>query len=255
MSFSKFDLTGKVALITGGNSGIGLGMAQGLADSGANVCVWGTNEMKNIAAEKSLTRENNKVAALQCDVSDENAVENAFKETLQIFGKVDSCFANAGAGGGAAFHEFPTETWKRVMAINLEGTFYTFRAASRHMIERGEGGRLIGTSSTSAIHGAARNEAYAATKGAMLAMIRGLSVELARYGITANSIIPGWIETAMTSRRVGDEKFEDRVMKRVPLRRWGQPEDFAGLAIYLASDASSYQTGEEFVVDGGYTRF
>ena len=102
MSFSKFDLTGKVALITGGNSGIGLGMAQGLADSGANVCVWGTNEMKNIAAEKSLTRENNKVAALQCDVSDENAVENAFKETLQIFGKVDSCFANAGAGGGAA---------------------------------------------------------------------------------------------------------------------------------------------------------
>ncbi len=255
MSFSKFDLTGKVALITGGNSGIGLGMAQGLADSGANVCVWGTNEMKNIAAEKSLTRENNKVAALQCDVSDENAVENAFKETLQIFGKVDSCFANAGAGGGAAFHEFPTETWKRVMAINLEGTFYTFRAASRHMIERGEGGRLIGTSSTSAIHGAARNEAYAATKGAMLAMIRGLSVELARYGITANSIIPGWVETAMTSRRVGDEKFEDRVMKRVPLRRWGQPEDFAGLAIYLASDASSYQTGEEFVVDGGYTRF
>ena len=255
MSFSKFDLTGKVALITGGNSGIGLGMAQGLADSGANVCVWGTNEMKNIAAEKSLTRENNKVAALQCDVSDENAVENAFKETLQIFGKVDSCFANAGAGGGAAFHEFPTETWKRVMAINLEGTFYTFRAASRHMIERGEGGRLIGTSSTSAIHGAARNEAYAATKGAMLAMIRGLSVELARYGITANSIIPGWVETAMPSRRVGDEKFEDRVMKRVPLRRWGQPEDFAGLAIYLASDASSYQTGEEFVVDGGYTRF
>ena len=123
------------------------------------------------------------------------------------------------------------------------------------MIDRGEGGRLIGTSSTSAIHGAARNEAYAATKGAMLAMVRGLSVELARYGITANSIIPGWIETAMTAPRVGDEKFEDRVMKRVPVRRWGKPEDFAGLAIYLTSDASTYQTGEEFVVDGGYTRF
>ncbi len=123
------------------------------------------------------------------------------------------------------------------------------------MIDRGEGGRLIGTSSTSAIHGAARNEAYAATKGAMLAMVRGLSVELARYGITANSIIPGWIETAMTAPRVGDEKFEDRVMKRVPVRRWGKPEDFAGLAVYLTSDASTYQTGEEFVVDGGYTRF
>ena len=123
------------------------------------------------------------------------------------------------------------------------------------MIERGEGGRLIGTSSTSALHGAARNEAYAATKGAMLALTRGLAVELARYQITANSIIPGWIETAMTAPRVGDEKFEDRVMKRVPVRRWGRPEDFAGLAVYLASEASSYQTGEEFVVDGGYTRF
>ena len=108
---------------------------------------------------------------------------------------------------------------------------------------------------TSAIHGAARNEAYASTKGAMLAMIRGLSVEMARYGITANSIIPGWIETAMTSPRVGDERFEDRVMKRVPVRRWGRPEDFAGIAVYLASDASAYQTGEDFVIDGGYTRF
>jgi NAD(P)-dependent dehydrogenase (short-subunit alcohol dehydrogenase family) len=141
------------------------------------------------------------------------------------------------------------------MGVNLDGTFFTFREAARHMIERGEGGRLIGTSSTSAIHGAARNEAYAATKGAMLALTRGLAVELARYQITANSIIPGWIETAMTAPRVGDEKFEDRVMKRVPVRRWGRPEDFAGLAVYLASEASSYQTGEEFVVDGGYTRF
>lgn len=141
------------------------------------------------------------------------------------------------------------------MGVNLDGTFFTFREAARHMMERGEGGRLIGTSSTSAIHGAARNEAYAATKGAMLALTRGLAVELARYQITANSIIPGWIETAMTAPRVGDEKFEDRVMKRVPVRRWGRPEDFAGLAVYLASEASSYQTGEEFVVDGGYTRF
>ena len=141
------------------------------------------------------------------------------------------------------------------MGINLDGTFFTFREAARHMIDRGEGGRLIGTSSTSAIHGAARNEASAATKGGMLAMVRGLSVELARYGITANSIIPGWIETAMTAPRVGDEKFEDRVMKRVPVRRWGRPEDFAGLAVYLSSDSSTYQTGEEFVVDGGYTRF
>ena len=255
MPLDSFNLTGKVALVTGGNSGIGLGMAKGLAESGADVCIWGTNIEKNKRSQKELSSIGIKSHAIKCDVSSEDQVETAFQETLDIFGKVDSCFANAGAGGGAPFHEFPTDLWRKVMGINLDGTFFTFRAASKHMIERGEGGRLVGTSSTSAIHGAARNEAYASTKGAMLAMVRGLAVEMARYGITANSIIPGWIETAMTSARVGDERFEDRVMKRVPIRRWGTPEDFAGIAVYLASDASSYQTGEEFVVDGGYTRF
>ena len=255
MPLDSFNLSGKVALVTGGNSGIGLGMAKGLAESGADVCIWGTNIEKNERSQKELSSIGIKSHAIKCDVSSEDQVETAFQETLDIFGKVDSCFANAGAGGGAPFHEFPTDLWRKVMGINLDGTFFTFRAASKHMIERGEGGRLVGTSSTSAIHGAARNEAYASTKGAMLAMVRGLSVEMARYAITANSIIPGWIETAMTSARVGDERFEDRVMKRVPARRWGTPEDFAGIAVYLASDASSYQTGEEFVIDGGYTRF
>ena len=255
MALDAFNLSGKVALITGGNSGIGLGMAKGLAESGADVCIWGTNIEKNERSQKELSAIGIKAHAIKCDVSSEDQVETAFEETIKIFGKVDSCFANAGAGGGAPFHEFPTDLWKKVMGINLDGTFFTFRAAPKHMIESGEGGRLVGTSSTSAIHGAARNEAYASTKGAMLAMIRGLSVEMARYGITANSIIPGWIETAMTSARVGDERFEDRVMKRVPVRRWGTPEDFAGIAVYLASDASGYQTGEEFVIDGGYTRF
>ncbi len=255
MAFAGFDLTGKVALVTGGNSGIGLGMAIGLAQAGADVCIWGTNPDKNAAAEKALLDVGGKAAAIRCDVSQEEEVESAFAETLKLFGQVDSCFANAGAGGGAPFQEFPTDTWKRVMAINLDGTFFTFRAAARHMIERGEGGRLIGTSSLSAIDGAARNEAYAATKGAMISMTRGLAVELARYGITANTIIPGWIETAMTAPRVGDDVFEDRVMKRVPVRRWGQPEDFAGVAVYLASDASSYQTVEDFIIDGGYSRF
>ena len=159
MAFNQFDLTGKVALITGGNSGIGLGMAMGLADAGADVCVWGTNPDKNATAEKALLERGGKAAAIRCDVSNEAEVESAFARTLDAFGKVDSCFANAGAGGGAPFHEFPTETWRRVIGINLDGTFFTFRAAAKHMIERGEGGRLIATSSASAIHGAVRSEA------------------------------------------------------------------------------------------------
>ena len=255
MPFAPFDLSGKVALITGGNSGIGLGMAEGLAQSGADICIWGTNEEKNAAAASQLEQHGTRVLALRCDVSDESRVDEAFAETVEHFGKVDACFANAGAGGGAPFQDFPTEIWRRVMGINLDGVFFTFRAATRHMIERGEGGRLIATSSVSAIHGAARNEAYASTKGALLAMSRGLAVEMARHGITSNTIIPGWISTAMTAARVGEEVFEDRVIKRVPIRRWGEPEDFAGIAIYLMSDASRYHTGEDFVIDGGYTKF
>ncbi|MDA1002953.1 MAG: SDR family oxidoreductase [Chloroflexi bacterium] len=255
MPYAPFDLTGKVALVTGGNSGIGLGMAEALAQAGADICIWGTNEQKNAAAAKQLEQTGVKVLALRCDVADEAAVDAAFAETVRQLGKVDSCFANAGAGGGAPFTEFPTETWRRVTGIDLDGVFFTFRAAARHMVERGDGGRLVGTSSTSAIHGAPRNQAYASSKGGMLAMVRGLAVELARHNITANSIIPGWIETGMTERTFSNERFVEAVLKRIPERRWGTGADFGGLAVYLASDASQYHTGDDFVIDGGYTRF
>jgi NAD(P)-dependent dehydrogenase (short-subunit alcohol dehydrogenase family) len=257
MAFDAFDLTGKVALVTGGNSGIGLGIAEGLAKAGADVCIWGTNEEKNRAAQAQLEAHGTRVLALRCNVADEAEVEAGFKETVSKLGKVDSCFANAGVGGGSSlpFYEQPTEAWRRVWSVNLDGVFFTLRAAAKHMVERGEGGRLIGTSSGTAIDGAARNQAYAATKGAVVAVMRGLAVELARYGITANTITPGWIETPMTARSVGDEKFESAVIRRVPFRRWGTGEDFAGVAVYLASDASKYHTADNFIIDGGYTAF
>jgi NAD(P)-dependent dehydrogenase (short-subunit alcohol dehydrogenase family) len=256
MAYEPMNLSGKVALVTGGNSGIGLGMAMALAQAGADVCVWGTNPTKNDDALAHLRRTGAKVEAMICDVSDEAAVEASFAATVEEFGKVDGVFANAGVGGnGSPFIEISTEEWRRVLGVNLDGVFWTFRAAAKHMVERGEGGRLVGTSSVSTIHGAPRSEPYASSKGAMISMVRGLSVELARYGITANTIIPGWIETPMTERSFGNEVFENAVKKRIPERRWGQGADFGGLAVYLMSDASEYHTGDQFVIDGGYTRF
>lgn len=257
MAYKAFDLTGKVALITGGNSGIGLGMAQAVAQAGADVAIWGTNAAKNAAARTQLEKTGRKILALQCDVGEENAVDAAFAETVARLGRVDGCFANAGVSGrgNASFAEMSSDEWRRVLRVNLDGAFYSFRAATRHMIERGGGGTLVGTASLAAIEGAARSEHYAATKGGMISMVRGLAVELARHGIRANSILPGWIETDMTANATSNEKFRDRVLPRIPVRRWGSGADFGGIAVYLMSSASSYHTGDTFLIDGGYALF
>ncbi len=257
MAFNPFDLTGKVGLITGGNGGIGLGMAEGLAAAGAKVAIWGQNPEKNAKAEATLKAYGVDVLVQAVDVNDEAAVVAGVAEVLKTFGRLDFCAANAGVGGGAPFEEMTTEKWRRVTTVNLDAVFWTFREASKHMIERARagdlGGSLLVTSSTSAIHGAPRNQAYAATKGAVLAMVRGLAVEYARYGIRANSVLPGWIRSDMTAAAQKWDKFNDQVIGRVPMRRWGEPEDFSGLAVYLASDASKFHTGDAFVIDGGYT--
>jgi NAD(P)-dependent dehydrogenase (short-subunit alcohol dehydrogenase family) len=257
MTFKPFDLTGKVALITGGNGGIGLGMAEGLAAAGAKVVIWGQNPDKNAKAEEALKAYGGEVLVRQVDVGDEAAVVAETAHALATFGRLDFVAANAGVGGGAPFDEMTTEAWHRVTRINLDSVFWTFREAAKHMIARAKdgdpGGSLLVTSSTSAIHGAPRNQAYASTKAGVQAMIRGLAVEYARYGIRANAVLPGWIRSDMTARAQAWDKFNDQVIGRVPMRRWGDPEDFSGLAVYLASDASRFHTGDSMVIDGGYT--
>ncbi len=194
------------------------------------------------------------------DVADEAAVVTAMADTAAQMGRIDSVFANAGVGYGApSFVDMSTETYRKTLAVNLDGVFFTLREACRHMVERAKagdpGGSLVGVASLAAIEGAARNEAYAATKGAVISMIKSVAVEHARYGVRANAILPGWIATDMTEMAQSSPAFTEKVLPRVPMRRWGTPDDFGGLAVYLASSASAFHTGDLLVVDGGYAIF
>ncbi|HEY5634978.1 MAG TPA: glucose 1-dehydrogenase [Burkholderiaceae bacterium] len=254
--YEAFDLSGRCAVVTGGNGGIGLGMARALLGAGASVAIWGSNEAKTLAARDALAADGGQVEAFVCDIGNEAQVERAFAASVQALGKVDACFANAGVSARPTpLLEMTHEEFRRVMRVNVDGVFFTFRAAARHMSARGQGGVLVATASTAAVEGAARNSHYGASKGAVTSYVRALAVELARYRIRVNSILPGWIETDMTARAMADERFAGAVMPRIPARRWGTIDDFGGIAVYLASDASAYHTGEQFVIDGGYTKF
>ncbi|MEZ0075490.1 SDR family NAD(P)-dependent oxidoreductase [Planotetraspora sp. GP83] len=256
MTENLFDLTGHVALVTGGNAGIGLGMATALARAGADVCVWGTNDRRSAEAVATLARYGGRALAVTCDVGEPGDVDRAMAATLDALGRVDSCFANAGVGtNGVPFLDMTLEEFRRVTRVNLDGAFLTFRAAARHMVERGGGGVLVGTSSLAAREGQPRGQHYAASKGGLISMIKACAVELARHGIRANAILPGWVESSMTDGVLGSEAFRRRVLTRVPARRWGTPADFGAAAVYLASPASAYQTGDCLVIDGGYGIF
>ena len=256
-----FDLTGRVAIVTGGNGGIGLGMAKALARAGSAVSIWGRNAEKNRAALAELRESGAPVEARTCDVTDRAAIEDAFAGALESFGRVDGCFANAGMGsfGRHAFVDRSEEDWRTMFATNLDGVFHVFQVALRHMIARAADGdrfgRVVATSSLASLFGMPRGEHYAATKAALNELVRTLAVEHARYGVTANAILPGWIETEMTAGLTANEKFVAATMPRIPMRRFGTPVDFGGIAVYLMSALSSYHTGDCLVIDGGYSKF
>jgi NAD(P)-dependent dehydrogenase (short-subunit alcohol dehydrogenase family) len=235
-------------------------MAAALAEAGADIAIWGTNAKKNEAAKARLAKTGRKVEALVVDVSDEAAAEAALAETVKRLGRVDACFANAGVRSRTkSMFEIDGKEWRRLLSVNLDGAFFTLRAAARHMVARAEKGdafgRLVGVASLAARSATPRSEHYAASKGGLVSMLKGMAVEFARYGVTANAILPGWVETEMTADWFANEKFRAGVMPRMPVRRWGKPEDFGGIAVYLASAASAFHTGDEILIDGGYWVF
>jgi len=258
MPFNLFDLTGKVALLTGANGGIGLGMAEGLAQAGAKVAIWGMKPEKNAAAEARLKAYGGEVMVRAVDVSDEAAVVDGIAEVVSVMGRLDFVAANAGISGWAsAFTDTDTEEWRRVTTVDLDAVFWTVREACRHMAARAKagdpGGSIVVTSSTAAIHGSPRNQAYSASKAAIGALIRGVAVEHAKHGVRANALMPGWVRSDLTAPLQAWDTFNEKAIGRVPMGRWGEPDDFGGIAVYLASEASRFHTGDSIVIDGGYT--
>ena len=257
MAYSPFDLTGKVALVTGGNSGIGLGMALAMAQAGADIAIWGTNPAKNAAAVTTLQQTGRKILALECDVGDEAAVESAFARTLETFGQVDGCFANAGVSGRGThtFLEMTSAEWHRVTRVNLDGAFYTFRTAARHMVRtrrRRRAGR----------HRLPGGDRGRAAQRTLRRDQRRHDLHGQGHGGRVRSVWragpfdpAGMDRNEHDGERRADEGFKTKVLPRVPMRRWGDGDDFGGIAVYLMSSASKYHTGDTFVIDGGYSLF
>lgn len=253
-----FDLTGKVALVTGGNGGIGLGMAKGLASHGASIVIWGNKEDKNERAMSELLTVGGEARCARVNIADEDAVSTAMRAIVHEFGAIDICIANAGTGlPRKDMFAITQSDFEYLQGINVHGTFFTLREAAGHMIDRfaaeGIGGSLLAVASTAALHGAARNEHYGATKGAVVSLARAMAVELAPHNINVNSVLPGWTRSDLTQNLQSSDKFNDIVIGRVPMGRWATGADFAAIAVYLASEAARFHTGDSIVIDGGYT--
>ncbi|WP_103727667.1 SDR family NAD(P)-dependent oxidoreductase [Novosphingobium sp. HII-3] len=251
-----FDLTGKVALVTGGNRGIGFAMAEALAAHGADIAIWGSNADRNAQALEKLSEFPVRVSARTVNVANEAEVVAGMNTLSDEFGRVDTIIANAGVGGKLErFTESTTENMRDILGVNLDGVYWTLREGCRLMVERAKagepGGSLIGVASLGAVFGMARAEIYSASKAAIAALMRSLAVEHGPHGIRANTVAPGFIATDMNPH-LDTDMPTTRILPRIPLKRWGKGTDFGGIAVYLASDASAYHTGGFFLIDGGF---
>jgi NAD(P)-dependent dehydrogenase (short-subunit alcohol dehydrogenase family) len=254
MAKGLFDLSGKVTLVTGGNSGLGLGFARGIARQGGSVVIWARNAEKNAAAKKELESFGVRVGARQVDVSSEEQIIAGYEALIKDFGRVDCVIANAGLPPTSrSTLDLSTEDFHAFLGVSMHGAFYTLREGARQMVERAEagepGGSLVFCGSLSMFKGLVGKPQYAGSKAALGAIIRSMAVEFGKYGIRANSIAPGYIKTGMTGE--GELSPVDKYFAaKNPIPRPGYPADFEGIAAYLASDASSFHSGDTIIIDG-----
>ncbi len=248
-----FDLGGKAAIVTGGNGGIGLGIARGLAGAGAHIAVVGRNEAKSKAAADELAARGIKAIAVVADVTDKAAVASMVDRVKRELGRIDILVNNAGINIRKAPHILELEEWTSVIDTNLTSAFLCSKAVHPAMKEAG-GGKVINIGSMMSIFGASFAPAYAASKGGIVQFTRACACAWAADNIQANAILPGWIDTDLTKRaRVEVSGLHERVLSRTPASRWGAIDDFAGIAVFLASSASDFVTGAAIPVDGGYS--
>jgi 2-deoxy-D-gluconate 3-dehydrogenase len=253
MPTSPFDLTGKVAIVTGGNGGIGLGMARGLAEAGAAIAIVGRNEAKSVAAVTELKQRGASAISVIADVTDKAAVAAMVERVRRELGRIDILVNNAGINIRKPPHALSLEEWDSVIRTNLTSAFLCSQAVYPAMKEAG-GGKIINIGSMMSIFGASFAPAYAASKGGMVQFTRSCAVAWAADNIQANAVLPGWIDTDLTRRaRAEIGGLHDRVLARTPAARWGVSDDFAGIAVFLSSGASDFVTGTAIPVDGGFS--
>ena len=244
-----FDLKGKVAIVTGGNGGIGLGMATALAEAGAKVAIAGRDEKKNAEALRTLDG----AIAIKADLKDEKACRAAVDEAARKLGRLDILVNNAGINVRKAPQDYSLEEWRTVLDTNLTSAFVACEAAYPHM-KRAGGGKIVNIGSMMSLFGASFAAPYGASKGGVVQLTKSLAAAWAKDNIQVNAVLPGWIDTALT-RRAREEVagLHERVLARTPAGRWGTPEDLGGVAVFLASAASDFVTGTAIPVDGGYS--
>ncbi len=248
-----FDLTGKVAIVTGGNGGIGLGMAKGLAGAGARIVVAGRNQDKSQAAVAELARLGGEPLAIVVDVRDENSVEALMAQTADRCGRLDIVVNNAGTNIRNAPQNLSLEQWQTVMDTNLTSAFLCSKHAYP-LLKQAGGGKIINIGSMLSIFGAGFAPAYGASKGGVVQLTKSLASAWARANIQVNAVLPGWIDTELTRQaRQQIPQLHDAVLARTPAGRWGTMDDMSGVAVFLASSAADFITGAVIAVDGGYS--